>query len=282
MEILIKQNKTDKEGFFINQFQNKYIGDDGAVVGKWVYSMDSFFENVHFKRQWLTLKQIASKAMLVNISDAIVMNSTPKYALLSVAIPKDFTHKQLKKLAKGFIKVAKEYNIQIIGGDTISNDKLDITVTIISKLNGKPTTRANLKFGDIVAYTGQLGKSQKDLKRLFNNQKISKDSVFIKPKLKDKFFYEIAPFINCALDISDGLSKELERLSAINQVDFKFIKHIKNSILCSGEEYEILFGYSPKNSKKIAKIAKKYQVKLTNIAYVKQGKYQSKCKGHHF
>ena len=42
----------NKEDFFIKQFKskkNKIIGDDGAVIGKYVYSMDAFFENVHFQ-----------------------------------------------------------------------------------------------------------------------------------------------------------------------------------------------------------------------------------------
>ena len=37
--------------------------------------------------------------------------------------------------------------------------------------------------------------------------------------MKPKFFYEIAPYINCALDISDGLFFELERLYKINNLD---------------------------------------------------------------
>ncbi|MDR2342313.1 MAG: thiamine-phosphate kinase, partial [Campylobacteraceae bacterium] len=67
----------DKESFVISQFQNEFIGDDGAVVGKWVYSKDIFAEDIHFKKEWLTLSQIAKKAMLVNISDAIAMNAKP-------------------------------------------------------------------------------------------------------------------------------------------------------------------------------------------------------------
>ena len=106
----------DKENYFINQFKSGFIGDDGAVVGEDVYSMDAFFENVHFKREWMGLEQIASKAMLVNISDAIAMNAVPKFALLTVAIPPDFTKGELDELALGFNKTAKEYGITIIGG----------------------------------------------------------------------------------------------------------------------------------------------------------------------
>ena len=102
----------NKEEYFIKQFSNsKFIGDDGAVIDGYVYSMDAFFENVHFKKEWMTLKQIAYKSMIVNISDAIVMNAVPKYALLSVAIPKSYTNDDLKNLSKGFKKAALEFGI---------------------------------------------------------------------------------------------------------------------------------------------------------------------------
>jgi thiamine-monophosphate kinase len=274
-----------KEEYFIKQFMsNKHIGDDGAVVGKYVYSMDAFFENVHFKREWMSLQQIAKKSMLVNISDAIVMNAIPKYALLSVAIPKDFTQKDLKELATGFKKVATKYNIEIIGGDTISNSKLDISVTIISKIkkDTKPTLRSGAKLGDIVCHTGTLGSVKKDLDLLLNGKKAPKKSKFITPKLNAEFFYKIAPYITTAMDISDGLYFELGRLSKINNIGFDFNQKIKNCIGCSGEEYEILFTFNPKYKKKIEKIASKYNVDLNMFAIVSKGKFSSPCIEHHF
>lgn len=274
----------NKENFFIKQFTkdtNKFIGDDGAVIKNQVFSADAFFEDVHFKRKWMTLKQIAMKAMLVNISDAIVMNAIPKYALLTVAIPNDFSKKDLKKLASGFKKVAKQFNIKIIGGDTISNIKLDISITIISETKN-PIFRSGTKKDDLVCFTGNLGTTKRDLEKLFDGKKVSKKSKFIKPQLKDKFFYEIAPYINSALDISDGLFFELERLSKINNIGFQFKKNISKKIGCSGEEYEILFTFKQNAIKQIKKIAKKYNVKLNVFAKAIKGKYKSPCKGHHF
>jgi len=276
----------NKEDFFIKQFipskaKNNFIGDDAAVIGKDVYSMDAFFENVHFKREWMTLKQIAKKAMLVNISDAIVMNAKPKYALLSVAIPSSYSLKDLEELASGFKKVAKEYNIKIIGGDTICNNKLDISITIISQ-SLAPVYRTGTKPKDYVCYTGELGRCKKDLEALLAGEKIGKKSKFIKPKLKPAFFYEIAPYVNSALDISDGLFFELERLSKANKIGFNFMKELNMDLASSGEEYEILFTYSKKNKKIIEKIAKKHKITLNTFAKACEGEYKSQCKNHHF
>jgi len=272
----------NKENYFINKFaDSSFIGDDGAVVGKYVYSMDAFFENVHFKRSWMSLKQIAMKSMLVNISDAIVMNAVPKYALLSVAIPPKFTLSDLDELSSGFKKVAKQFNLTIIGGDTISNDKLDISITIISTTK-KPIYRTGTKKGDYLCYTGELGTVKKDLDLLLSNQKISKKSKFIKPILKQEFFYKAARYIKSALDISDGLFFELERLSKANGIGFDFFDKIKKEVGCSGEEYEILFSCDPKDIKKIIKIAKKHNVPLNIFAKAVDGNYVCKCEGHHF
>jgi thiamine-monophosphate kinase len=270
-----------KEEFFIKNIKSKYIGDDGAVVNKkLIIASDSFFEDVHFKREWMNLKEIAIKASLVNLSDMIVMNAKAKYAVLNVAFPKSLKLSEIKQLADGFNEVAKKYGYEIIGGDTIENEKIAISVTHIG-VSKKAITR-KAKLNEYVAYTGNLGSVNKDLKTLIRGGKISKTSKFIKPQLKDKFFYKASKYITSALDISDGLFKELERISKISNVGFKFLKKIDKHIGCSGEEYEILFTFPKKNLIKILNIAKLTRVKINIFAITKKGKYKSICKENHF
>ncbi|QKF81415.1 thiamine-phosphate kinase [Halarcobacter ebronensis] len=273
----------NKEDFFIKQFNkaSKIIGDDGAVIDGFVYSNDAFFENIHFKKEWFSLKQIARKAMLVNISDAIAMNAKPKYALLTVAIPKEYSKKEIKELSLGFLEVAKEYDLEIIGGDTISNTKLDISITIISKTK-KPKLRSGIKKDDYLCFTGTLGSCKKDLETLLNGGAISSSSKFIEPKLNAKFFYEVSKYINASMDISDGLFFELERMSKRSKKGFEFLYEIPKEVGCSGEEYELLFSFSPKYKEKIETIAKKYKVQLNIFAKAIDGKFKCDCKNHHF
>ena len=273
----------NKEDFFIKQFNkaSKIIGDDGAVIEEYVYSNDAFFEDVHFKKGWMSLKNIARKAMLVNISDAIAMNAKPKYALLTVAIPKEYSKKDIKELSSGFLEVAKEYGIEIIGGDTISNIKLDISVTIISK-SKKPKLRSGIKKDDLLCFTGSLGSCKKDLETLLKGGEISSNSKFIEPKLNGAFFYEASKYINASMDISDGLFFELERMSKRSKKGFEFFYEIPKNIGCSGEEYELLFSFSPKHRKKLESLAKRHSVKLNIFAKAINGKYKCDCKNHHF
>ena len=156
----------DKENFIIKPFLNELNGDDGAVLGKWCFSKDLFFEGVHFERGWLSCEQIAAKALLVNISDAIVMNAVPKYALLGLALPRDISNADIKALQRGFLKTAREFGIKIIGGDTISADKMGISVSLISRVRKKAIYRKGLRKGDLLAFTGELGESLRGLKML--------------------------------------------------------------------------------------------------------------------
>ncbi len=271
----------DKESFAISRFKSPYIGDDGAVVGDMVYSKDVFLEDVHFKQGWMSLKQIGSKAMLVNISDVVAMNAKPKYALVGVGIPRHFSKKDISSLAKGFKKVCKSWGIELIGGDTTSSEKLFISITIISK-SKKPVYRKGMKKGHLLAYTGDLGQSLEGLQTLLRGGRLGKKHKFIRPNLRSEFFYSIAPYASSAIDISDGLGKELSRLSKINKLGFEFFQNLQSQEMCSGEEYEMLFSFDAKFRKKIQREAKRAKVPLNIFAKAVKGHFESPCEEHHF
>ena len=271
----------NKEDFFISGFNSKRIGDDGAIVDDWVISKDAFFENVHFKREWFSLKEIAYKAMIINISDAIAMNAEPKYVLLAVALPSSLKSKELKELNSGFNKAAQEFGIEIIGGDTISNIKIDITITVLAK-SKKPLRRRGLKVGDLLAYTGKLGSSKKALNSLLRYNMKRKSTRFFKPVLRQDFIRKATSSLHCGMDISDGLFSDLNKLALANDLGFDFMEKIPKSLGCSGEEYEMLVGFSPRQRKKLIRLAKSTRTPLTIFAKAKRTNYKSKCKAHHF
>lgn len=271
----------NKEDFFISCFNSKKIGDDAAIIDGWIISKDAFFENVHFKRDWFDLDEIAYKAMLVNISDAIAMNADPKYALLAVALPSGLKSQELKKLFSGFDRAAKEYGIEIIGGDTISNTKIDITITVLST-SKRPLRRTGLKKGDLLAYTGELGSSKKALDHLLRTGRHTRSARFKAPTLRQKFIRKAASSLHCGMDISDGLFADLKKLSSANKLGFVFKHDISNAIGCSGEEYEMLVGFSPRVRKKMLRLAKATRCELNIFAQAQRRNYKSKCKAHHF
>lgn len=272
-----------KEAFFISEFSSKRIGDDGAVVGDFVYSKDLFCEGIHFKRSWMSLTQIAQKSMLVNISDAIAMNAKPTLALIGVVIPKSFSYEQLRELGVGFQKVAQIYGVEIIGGDTTAGEKLMISITIIAKRPSKVLYRSGAKLGDLVAYTGTLGKSHKELTRLMRGGTVGKDARFMKPDLKAQFIYKATKHLNAGMDISDGLSKDLSRLlKASGNLGLHVKRKMPKKTLCSGEEYEMLFTFDARKKKAIERIAKQTRTPITIVGNIARNRYVCHCKEHHF
>lgn len=271
----------DKEHYLINSLNSKYVGDDAAVIGNTLYSMDAFFEDVHFKRAWMSMAQIGRKAMLVNLSDAIAMNAKPQYALVTVSLPSGLTHDDIDQLTQSMQATATEYGCEIIGGDTIGGDKLHLSITIISKSN-HPLLRTDLKEGDLLAYTGVLGESKKELDALFRGERIASNSRFYEPTLRAEFIAKARPYLHAGMDISDGLYCDTNKLLDINKYGFIILNTIDDSIGLSGEEYEMLVSFPKSDLETVKAVAEETQTPLIVFAKVANNDERFKCKSHHF
>jgi len=275
------ETKIDKEHYLISKLSSKYIGDDAAVVGDTLYSMDAFFEDVHFKRKWMSLAQIGRKAMLINLSDAIAMNAKPKFALVTVSLPKDLSNDDIDELTQSMESTAKEYGCEIIGGDTVGGDKLHLSITIISH-SDDPLLRKGLEEGDLLAFTGNLGESKRDLDALYRGEKISNNSRFFEPLLRAEFIGKSRPLLRVGMDISDGLYCDTNKLLNINGYGFNILKTINDDMGFSGEEYEMLIGFKKENLEAVKSVAKALDLPLTVFAEVAENDNKFSCKSHHF
>lgn len=273
--------KIDKEQYLINSLTSEHIGDDAAVIGDTLYSMDAFFEDVHFKRAWMSLTQIARKAMLVNLSDAIAMNAKPQYALVTLSLPKDIRDFEIELLTEALESTARAYGCEIIGGDTIGGDKLHLSITIISK-SDKPLLRTGLKEGDLLAYTGVLGESGANLQALMRGEEIPENARFYEPVLRAVFVERARPYLRVGMDISDGLYCDTNKLLDINKYGKEDLLSIDNNIGLSGEEYEMLVGFDPENLDAVKKIAEETGTPLTIFAKAAKNSERYPCKSHHF
>src|SRR3989338_2776472 len=114
----------------------KGIGDDAAVVAfdkkyYMLFTTDSLFEDIHFSLDFFTPEQIGKKAIESNVSDIAAMGGFPKYALVSLILPKDTDLKFIDKLYDGMNKASKNYKLSIIGGNLSSGKNIAITVMMI-------------------------------------------------------------------------------------------------------------------------------------------------------
>ncbi len=208
------------------------IGDDMAqmsvVGGSVLITTDMLLEGVHFDLKSCSLQQAGYKAMAVSLSDCAAMATEPTAAVVSVALRKEFGGEELKQLHKGITKAGEMFGCELIGGDITRWDKpLVINVSMVSEpIEGvEPVRRDGAKAGDIICATGSLGGSLLGLAK-----------------------------INSMIDISDGLSCDLNRIcdqsgvGAVIEADriptAEIIKNEKDALLRAlndGEDFELLF-----------------------------------------
>ena len=118
------------------------VGDDAALLKfdktNVTISQDILVEGVHFDLSYMPLKHLGYKSVIVNISDIISMNVKPSHILVSIAVSNRFKINALEELYEGINLACKNYNIDLIGGDTTSSNKgLMISVTCIGNTKVK-------------------------------------------------------------------------------------------------------------------------------------------------
>src|SRR3989338_949521 len=112
------------------------IGDDAAVL-KYdnkhylLFKTDMLVQDVHFSLKYSTPEQIGAKAIEHNVSDIASMGGFPKFAIISLALPKNIEVEFVDRLYYGINKTAQEYKINIVGGDLSSSKKIMVSIALI-------------------------------------------------------------------------------------------------------------------------------------------------------
>ncbi len=265
------------------------IGDDAAMINvqknhQLVISSDMLVENIHFLKN-TNPSHLGWKSLAVNLSDIAAMGSKPKWATLSISLPK-INHLWLKKFTEGFFKCANQFGIDLIGGDT-SRGPLSISITIMGEIKkNQGLLRSGAKINDDIWVTGQLGLASMGLASLKGKLKLA-------PRLKIKCLKALevpAPkislgshlsrYANSCIDISDGLIQDLNHILKASKVgatlflnDIPCEKFIHTSeqyhfVLNGGDDYELLFTAPKKNRSNIKKIAKKTNTSVNIIGAI--------------
>ena len=245
------------------------IGDDAAAwhVGNSIQlaTVDALVQNVHFtldKTPWI---ELGWKALAVNISDIAAMGGIPEYALVSLGLSPDTEVDNVIELYEGMMKLARQQNMSIIGGDTDNTPYVSVTVTVLGKMgvNQYPLTRSSAKPGDVISVTGYLGTAAAGLEMLKNNLLFDAHTAAIftrallhpDPRVAEGQLL-VKEGVRTAIDVSDGLYADLKHICRASRVGAKIevnqlpiAPSVKQSFgdgaqelaISGGEDYELLF-----------------------------------------
>jgi thiamine-monophosphate kinase len=164
------------------------IGDDAAVTSltpgmQLLSSTDMLLEDVHFRRAWHDPYRLGRKSLAVNISDIASMGGISRWALLSLAIPADLPLEFLDQFTAGFLSMAGEQGVSLIGGDTCaSRSGLAISVTILGEQYPDHILRRSGALpGNEIWVTGTLGDAAMGLKLLEGDFDSAQPSIIAQP-----------------------------------------------------------------------------------------------------
>lgn len=254
------------------------IGDDCAVYGnaagkRSLVTLDTLVEGIHFDLLRHPPDKLGRKAVSVNVSDIAAMGGTPRFALLSLALPASVEATWLDSFMDGFLAQLKEYAVLLIGGDTVrSGQEIVISVTVIGEgEDGSIIYRSGAREGDLVMVSGCLGEAAAGLAVL---QRGSREDAERWPQLLEAHFNPVVQgnlgvrlagtgAVHAMMDLSDGLATDLAHICAESRVGAEvFADTVPMSdplraaacrygadplrwALQGGEDYQLLFTCAP-------------------------------------
>ncbi len=273
------------------------IGDNAALWKprsgfETILTTDWFLEGTHFWRDWHPPEAVGWKCVMRAASDIAAMGGAPSCLLLSLALPPAFAGGWLGKFLMGLNWASAKLKCPLVGGDTTRSDQILIHLTVVGEVSrGKALLRSGAKPGDLIYVTGRLGEAELGLRlaREYRRRGRRAEGKLLLKHLYPEARIALAGWLgktrlaSGAMDLSDGLSLDLQRLcvasgvGAILQTDciplagreftarFPSSERIK-AALNGGDDYELLFCVNPESHHRIP--ANKFGVKLTQIGEI--------------
>ena len=228
-------------------------GDDCAVVKSGregffeLLKTDCVIEGVHFL-PGTDAELVGRKALCRAISDLAAMGGVPRFALITIALGSARDVSEVEGWYSGMGKVAKEFGVEIVGGETSSlpgDDGAVISVAMTGEVEVENCIyRKGASVGDVIAVTGRLGGSFASERHLTFVPRLQESRWMVSESKKCR--------PTSMIDLSDGLAKDLPRLLKITNlgyaIDETCIPINDGSDLASaigeGEDYELLMTFS--------------------------------------
>jgi thiamine-monophosphate kinase len=259
-------------------------GDDAAVLANgMVLCADCMVQDVHWDRR-VAAWEIGYKLARTNLSDIAAMGAEARWALLSLSLPSIPSRDWIAEFSRGLAEGLG--TAPLIGGDTTgSPGPIVASLTVGGQLVGALLTRSGARAGDDLWVSGNLG----DAALAFVHPKppASLWRAWVRPNPP----LELGPALTrqglatAAIDLSDGLAKDLARLCAASGVGAEIqpsrlplSEHLDANHpdrlplqVSWGEDYELLFSAGPADRGAIRSLATRLGLRLTRIGHCPSG-----------
>jgi len=200
------------------------LGDDCAVLppmdGSIVVSTDASVEDVHFRRDWITLRETGWRAAAAALSDLAAAGAEPIGLLAAVVMPRAAGESDVVELMLGVADAGETVGAPVIGGDLSAGDKWVVTITVIGNAE-RLIGRAGAIAGDGIWVTGGLGGSRSAVEAWLRQAQpeAAARRAFAAPVPRIAAGRWLAAHgARAMLDLSDGLAGDAEHLAAASRV----------------------------------------------------------------
>jgi thiamine-monophosphate kinase len=278
------------------------LRDDAAVFRpiegqEIVLSCDTIIEGVHFLKEDPP-ESIGHKALAVNLSDLAAKGARPYLYLLSLSLPPQPSADWLEGFASGLRELQESAGAALVGGDTSATPgPLSITITALGVVpHGHAVLRHGAKDGDRLYVSGTIGDSYLGL-RILQEPALAaswglteEDKAFVieryrRPQPRNDLMLVIRNFATAAIDVSDGLVGDAEKLATVSHVAavieasrvpfsqaarkaLEREPRLLEALITSGDDYEILAAVPDASGASFEAEAEAKGVDMTMIGHV--------------
>lgn len=265
-----------------------------------VLKTDPIAEGVHFLLSD-TPQDIAWKALAVNASDIAAKGARPLGYLMALSFPDPPRLDWVRDFADGLRAAQQQFGCHLMGGDTDRRPgPLTIAITIIGSVpRGQMVRRTTARPGDVLFVSGCIGDAGLGLAlardgRAARELALSQAEAayllgrYRRPEPRLALADALRQYASAAMDISDGLVKDLHRLLRASGVAGRLAagdvplsdpaRQIAarapdrlTQFITAGDDYEVLAAVSTVNAEAFAAAARAAGVPVSRIGAVLPG-----------
>jgi thiamine-monophosphate kinase len=206
--------------------------DAAQLEGGVVVTQDALVEDVHFRLDWISWRDLGWRAAAVNLSDLAASGADAQGLIVTLAAPGATQLDDVIELYEGMA----ETGVPVLGGDTSAAERLVLSVTAVGRSERVPG-RAGAEPGDLLVVTGALGAAGAAFRR----------QSFVRPPLRLAEGKELAQDAHALIDISDGLAVDAAHVASRSGcrlvIELERVPLAEGAELSDvgfGEDYELL------------------------------------------